>query len=45
MDLLQGMGIDFEIKIPQDKKYGSYNENLQKWSGMMGMVANEVIMI
>ena len=44
MDLLQAMGIDFEIKIPQDKKYGSYNE-LQKWSGMMGMVANEVIII
>jgi len=41
VDLLQAMGIDFEIKIPQDKKYGSYNENLQKWSGMMGMVANE----
>ena len=36
------MEIDYEIKIPEDKKYGAYDENLQQWSGMMGMVANEV---
>ena len=45
MDLLDEMNIDYELVIPEDNKYGYLNETTNKWTGMMGMVLEQVLFL
>lgn len=40
IDLLEEMGVEYELVSPQDRKYGKQDENTGKWSGLMGMVVD-----
>ena len=45
VDLLDEMNIDYELVIPEDNKYGYFNETTNKWTGMMGMVLEQVLFL
>ena len=42
IDMLDEMDIGYKIVSPEDRRYGALNENSGKWSGMMGMIIDNV---
>ena len=36
------MGFEYEFVLPEDKKYGSYDEETNTWNGMIGGVLSGV---
>ena len=42
IDMLDELDIGYKIVSPEDRRYGALNENTGKWSGMMGMIIDNV---
>jgi len=45
IDMLDELDIGYKIVSPEDRRYGALNENTGKWSGMMGMIIDNVSLL
>ena len=41
VDLLDEMGLDYQIVSPADGKYGGFDQVQNKWNGVIGMVLDQ----
>ena len=42
IDMLEEMKLTYQIVSPEDFKYGALDSSTGKWSGMVGMVVDNV---
>ena len=41
-DMLDELGVKYDIIVPEDNRYGSLDPSTGRWNGMIGLIQNRV---